>query len=189
MLSGCISRNFQVFLNLRHTYGKRRTQVESANRGIIIGIYKTASLMKKANVIAIKPKKRCNHPSGEMHKKADHLLKRQFNPETVHTLWVDDMTYIRTYIGWSYLGCVLALGSREIMGWTLSEEPKAELAKSALQHAINKHEPETQQLMFHSDQGVQYSANLFVDYLNDLNNTQNMSRRANRWECEACPWI
>ncbi len=68
------------------------------------------------------------------------------------------------------------------MGWSLSEEPNAELAKSALEHAINKHKPETQQLMFHSDQGVQYSANLFVDYLNDLEITQSMSRRGNCWD-------
>ncbi len=45
-----------IAIETQHTYGKRRTQVELANRGIEIGIYKTASLMKKANVIAIKPK-------------------------------------------------------------------------------------------------------------------------------------
>jgi hypothetical protein len=33
-------------------------KLKLANRGIEIGIYKTASLMKKANIIAIKPKKR-----------------------------------------------------------------------------------------------------------------------------------
>ncbi len=86
-----------IAIETQHTYGKRRTQVELANRGIGIGIYKTASLMKKANVIAIKPKKRHTYPTGEVHKKADHLLKRQFNPSTVHTHWVGDITYIKTY--------------------------------------------------------------------------------------------
>lgn len=37
---------------------------------------------------------------------------------------------------------------REIRGWALLEEPNAELAKSALQHAINQHQPDTHQLMF-----------------------------------------
>ena len=68
------------------------------------------------------------------------------------------------------------------MGYATSEEPNAELAKAALQQAINKHKPDTQKLMFHSDQGVQYSANLFVTYLNDLQITQSMSRRANCWD-------
>jgi transposase InsO family protein len=38
------------------------------------------------------------------------------------------------------------------MGWALSEEPNAKLAKSALQQTINKHNPDIRQLMFHSDQ-------------------------------------
>ncbi len=126
-----IERIKSIAIETQHTYGKRRTRVELANQGIVIGTYKTASLMKKANVIAIKPKKRHSYPSGEVHKKADHLLKRQFNPETIHTHWVGDITYIKTYTGWSYLACVLDLGSREIMGWALSEEPNAERAKTA----------------------------------------------------------
>lgn len=140
---------------------------------------KITLLMKKPNVIAIKPKKRHNDPLGGAHKKVECLLKQQFNPSSIHTHWVGDNTYIKTYIGWSYLACVLDLGSREIMGWALSEEPNTELAKLALEHAINKHKPDTQQLTLHSDQGAQYSAKLFVDYLNDRHITQNMSSRTN----------
>ncbi len=84
-----------IAVESQHSYGKRRIQVELANKGIEIGVYKTASLMKKANVIAIKPKKRHSYPSGEIHKKADHLFKRRFNPETIHTHWVGDITYIK----------------------------------------------------------------------------------------------
>ncbi len=122
-----IERIKSIAIETQHTYGKRRTQVALANQGIEIGVYKTASLMKKANVVAIKPKKRHRYPGGEVHKKADHLLKRQFNPETVHTHWVGDITYIKTYRGWSYLACVLDLGSREIMGWVYQKNPMRNL--------------------------------------------------------------
>lgn len=91
-------------------------------------------------------------------------------------------TYVRTHQGWSYLACVLDLGSKEIVGWAMSTHPDAELAKDALRHAIRRQQPDTSQLLFHSDQGVQYSANLFVDYLNGLNITQSMSRRGNCWD-------
>ena len=36
--------------------------------------------------------------------------------------------------------------------------------------------------MFHSDQGVQYSSNLFQDKLNQLSIKQSMSRRGNCWD-------
>jgi hypothetical protein len=36
-----------IAIETKHSYGKRRTQVELANRGIEIGVYKTASLIKR----------------------------------------------------------------------------------------------------------------------------------------------
>ena len=166
-----------------NTYGKRRMHVELQSQGFCLGVYKTSSLMKKADVIAITPKKKHYYPdSGEEHKKAPNLLKRQFEPGTINTHWVGDITYIRTHQGWSYLASVLDLGSKEIIGWAMSCSPNAELAKEALKMAIKKQQPNTTKLLFHSDQGVQYSAKLFVKYLNTLKITQSMSRRGNCWD-------
>lgn len=165
------------------SYGKRRMNEALQLQGFQLGIYKTASLMKKANVVAINPKKKHYYPdSGETHHKAPNHLKRAFSPGTVNTHWVGDITYIRTHQGWSYLASVLDLGSREIVGWAMSQQPNAELAKEALRQAILKHQPDTTPLLFHSDQGVQYSANKFVDYLNTFGITQSMSRRGNCWD-------
>ncbi len=145
--------------------------------------------MRKANVFAITPRKKHYYPNtGKSHIKADNILRRQFYPETINTHWVGDITYIRTHQGWSYLACVLDLGSKEIVSWAMSKHPNAELAKKALRHAIRRQRPDASQLLFHSDQGVQYSANVFVEYLSKLSITQSMSRRGNCWEREACPW-
>jgi len=102
---------------------------------------------------------------GTVHKIAANLLNRQFNPARPMTHWVGDITYIHTAKGWCYLACVLDLYSREIVGWTLSQTADAAFAKAALTQAIRKQQPNTRQLLFHSDQGVQYSAQLFVDSL------------------------
>ena len=60
-----------------------------------------------------------------------NILKRKFNPVTINTHWVGDITYIRNYKGWSYLATVLDLHTREIVGYALSKTPDAELAKKA----------------------------------------------------------
>ena len=170
-------------IETNNTYGKRRMLNVLHSEGFQLGIYKTATLMKKANIVAIKPKKKHHYPnSGEVHHKAPHLLKRQFNPGTINTHWVGDITYIRTHVGWSYLASVLDLGSREIVGWAMSQQPNADLAKEALKQAIQKQQPATTKLLFHSDQGIQYSANLFVDYLDTFGIVQSMSRRGNCWD-------
>jgi len=172
-----------IALETGHTYGRRRINVELLSKGFSLGIHKTASLMSQANVVAITPKKRHYYPnSGEECRFAPNLLKRRFNPETINSHWVGDITYLKTHQGWSYLACVLDLGTREIVGWALSKSPDAQLAKDALNQALRKHQPDSSQLLFHSDQGVQYSANLFVEHLNKLKITQSMSRRGNCWD-------
>ena len=166
-----------------NTYGKRRIQAALKHRGFYLGLYKTASMMKKAGVVAIVPKKKHYYPDGgESHPKAPNLLNREFDQPSKHTHWVGDITYCRTHQGWSYLACVLDLGTKEIVGWSVSKTPNAQLAKDALACAIKKHQPDTTNLLFHSDQGVQYSATLFVDYLATLGITQSMSRRGNCWD-------
>ncbi len=77
---------------------------------------------------------------------------------------------------------VLDLDSREIVGYALSQTPDARLARQALLNAIKMQAPDTLQLMFHSDQGVQYTADLFKKTLSIHGINQSMSRRGNCWD-------
>ncbi|MFT5548307.1 MAG: putative transposase [Candidatus Azotimanducaceae bacterium] len=167
----------------RNSYGKRRIQAELNGRGHTIGLHKTASLMEKANIVAIRPKKKHYYPnSGKEHKYAPNLLKREFYPETHNTHLVGAITYIATHQGWSYLACVPDRSTKEIVGYALSQSPNAQLAKAALMNAIKRQQPTTNLLMFHSDQGVQYTAFEFRDALTKLSMTASMSRRGNCWD-------
>lgn len=74
------------------------------------------------------------------------------------------------------------LGTREIVGYALSQTPDAQLAKEALLNAIALLKPHTKGLLFHSDQGVQYSAKLFTETLALQGITASMSRRGNCWD-------
>lgn len=164
------------------SYGRRRMKVALAGQGIYLGTFKVARLMKDAGVVAKVPKKPHYYPSGKQMPNIPNRLKRQFNPAQVNTHWVGDITYIRSYQGWSYLATVLDLGSREIVGYALSQTPDAKLAKQALTHAISMKQPDTARLMFHSDQGVQYTADKFKQTLSLHRITQSMSRRGNCWD-------
>lgn len=165
-----------------HCYGRRRMFKELQNKGINIGVFKISRLMREAGVVAKIPKKPHYYPAGNEVPNIPNLLNRQFTPEGLNTHWVGDITYIRNHQGWSYLATVLDLATKEIVGYALSETPDAQLAKKALQNAISLVKPDTRQLMFHSDQGVQYSANLFKDCLALHGITQSMSRRGNCWD-------
>lgn len=74
------------------------------------------------------------------------------------------------------------LGNKEIVGYALSTTPDALLAKQALTNAISKHQVQPKGLLFHSDQGVQYTAKLFKETLALHQITQSMSRRGCCWD-------
>ena len=80
------------------TYGKRRMQIELRARDYSIGLHKTASIMKQANVVALRPRKKHRYIEHEgQHQVAENLLNREFNPTTLNTHLVGDITYLRTH--------------------------------------------------------------------------------------------
>jgi putative transposase len=113
-------------------YGKRRMKVSLADYGVNLGVFKIARLMKQAGIIAKVPKKPHYYLTEKQKPNSPNELKRQFNPPQVNTHWVGDITYIRHHQGWSYLATVIDLGSREIVGYALSQTPDAQLARQAL---------------------------------------------------------
>lgn len=74
------------------------------------------------------------------------------------------------------------LFNRDILGWTLSSNMKAQDTVIA---AINKAAvncPFQNGMIFHSDRGVQYAAQATVNTLKSYEVIQSMSRKANCWD-------
>jgi len=81
-------------------------------------------------------------------------------PEQV---WVCDITYVRLDQGFVFLAIVMDVFTRAIRGWHLSRSLDGELTLVALQHALSVCIPQ----IHHSDQGVQYAAQVYTDLLKD----------------------
>lgn len=72
----------RIFTASGQTYGKRRIQAELKGLGHQIGTHKIANIMKLNQLVAIRPTKKHYYPSsGNEHRYAPNLLKRQFSPE------------------------------------------------------------------------------------------------------------
>lgn len=171
------------FKTSHETYGKRRLTHYLQNKGYAVGISKVRSLMKKHGLQAIVPKKKHYYPdAGVECKYAPNRLARQFEQTAFGTHFVGDITYIRSHEGWCYLACVLDLSSREIVGYATSRTANTELAKTALNNALKQTSMDSRKLLFHSDQGCQYSSEAFRLHLQTLGITQSMSRRGNCWD-------
>jgi len=112
---------------------------------------------------------------------APNILDRNFNPETLDTVYACDFTYIPTHQGWIYLAVVMDLCSRKIIGWSLKNHMRTELVLSALNMAINCRKPQ-KGLIHHSDQGTQYASALYRDRQFKSGMITSMSRKGNCWD-------
>ena len=81
-----------------------------------------------------------------------NLVSQRFRTAERNKVWVGDITYIKTSLGWVYLATVIDLYNREIIGYTLSKKIDAELAKHALSIALARN-PDVSGLIFHRDRG------------------------------------
>ena len=171
----------QIHAEHRYALGTRGLCKELRKEGIFFGRYRMRTLIK---VLGLERRKlpyahyrRATKPSAT----APNLLRRCFNPARPDTLWAGDITYIRVGKGWLYLAVVMDLYSRRIVGWAFSRTADVELSLKALRLAVARRRP-LPELLFHSDQGCQYTADRFVQYLKESRIVQSMSRRGNCWD-------
>ncbi len=168
----------QVHVDMDATYGKRRMLTELQAMGFDLGIHKVRTSMKRLRLIAKRPKQHRYPAGGKASVIAPNYLNRQFNPEQINTLWSGDITYIRTQQGWLYLAVIMDLCSRKVISWAFSDKPNSELTTRALRLAVNKRQP-NDSVIFHSDQGVQYTSKTFQLSLKEHGLISSMSRRGN----------
>lgn len=112
---------------------------------------------------------------------AENLLDRQFDVEQPNSVWTADIRYVWTLEGWLYLGVVLDLFSRRIVGWAMGATLERSLVVAALDMALLERPPSAG-LVCHSDRGSQYASLDYQQALKDAGIVCSMSRKGNCWD-------
>jgi len=113
---------------------------------------------------------------------AENILNRDFVCPSPATKCVSDITYIQTKEGFLYLTVILDLFDRDVIGWTISEGMTArETVLKALDKAA-RNRCFQENMIFHSDRGIQYACKAMVNTLKSYHITQSMSRKGNCWD-------
>jgi len=77
---------------------------------------------------------------------------------------VSDITYIQTDQGHAYLALVTDAYSKKLMGWALDDNMRATLVVQALKMAIKNLKFNHENIIHHSDRGIQYCCPEFSDF-------------------------
>jgi len=86
-------------------------------------------------------------------------------PERPNYVWVSDITYIKTDLGFLYLYLITDAYSRKIIGWQLSDNLGSDNAILALYMAISQLPANYGEIIHHSDRGIQYCSLKYVKIL------------------------
>jgi len=95
--------------------------------------------------------------------------------------WVADLTYIHLRSAFVYLACALDAFSRRCVGWHLSRDMTTQLTLAALHLAIAQRHPQSG-LIHHSDRGVQYASQDYVEQLQQIGVQISMSSVSNPYD-------
>lgn len=85
-------------------------------------------------------------------------------PTRPEQLWVTDITYIKTQHGHNYLALVTDAYSKKIMGYKLDDNMRTELCLDALKIALKNRKYKDQDLIHHSDRGIQYCNPMYTEF-------------------------
>ena len=119
-------------------------------------------LMRKMCLEPIYPKPNTSKPNKE-HKIYPYLLS-DISIQRPNQVWATDITYIRLNHGFAYLVAIVDWYSRAVLSWRLSNTMDVSFCCEALDEALSKYQsPE----IFNSDQGAQFTSEVFINRLKD----------------------
>jgi putative transposase len=169
----------QAWYDSGKIYGYRKLADDLRDQGEQVCENRVARLAGLAGIAAqIGYKRRPGRYGGKPAVVATNTLDQQFDVDAPDTVWVTDITYIKTHEGWLYLAVVIDLFSRRVVGWSAQPRMTTDLALQALLAAVWRRKPKTR-VMIHSDQGSQFTSREWQLFLGQHNLEASMSRRGN----------
>ena len=169
-----------IYREHKGNYGYRRIHLELRNRGYSVNHKKVQRLMKVLGLVArIRRKRKYSSYQGEIGKKANNLIQRQFEGAKPMEKCYTDVTEFAIPASTQklYLSPVLDGFNSEIIAFNLSCSPNLEQVQTMLEQAFTeKHYENT---ILHSDQGWQYQHDSYHRFLESKGIQASMSRKGN----------
>jgi putative transposase len=147
------------------TYGTRRVaaQLRRSPHHLVVNRKRVQRIMRRKDWLQpSKHRKRRTTDSQHPYPRYPNLVQ-DLQVNAPDQVWVADITYIRLAVEFIYLAVILDVFTRSVRGWCLSRLLDQELTQAALRMALTRRTPH----IHHSDQGVQYAAQAYIDLLNE----------------------
>ena len=122
-------------------------------------------LLSENKLLVRKRKRRVNTTQSHHWLKKYPNLTKTWHPQKPNQLWVADITYVPITNGFLYLSLITDAYSHKIMGYNIAGNLEAVHTAKALQMALKNKPTTNNQLIHHSDRGIQYCCGEYVSLL------------------------
>ena len=155
---------------------------EFKKQNIKMGRDKFLTFLRQENLL-VKKKKNYTKTTNSLHRFHKHKnLIKDLEVTTPEQVWVSDITYIKTQDGHHYLSLITDYYSKKIVGYYLADNLKVESTLKALNMAIKARKYPHRELIHHSDRGLQYCSDIYIDTLTKNNIKPSMTEAYDPYE-------
>lgn len=165
------------------TYGTPRIAAQLRRSGWRVNRKRVERLMRTYGIVGVHKRRRVRTTiPAEENPPIPDLIGRGFRTGRPDAAWCGDITYVRTGEGWLYLASVLDLGSRRLLGYSMTSHMRTELVTDALEMAVAARGGDVAGVIFHGDRGAQYLAGDHRARLAELRMRQSVGRSGVCWD-------
>ncbi len=163
----------KIFEDSKGRLGARPIRAKMHEMGYEISVRRINYLMKEMNLSAVVPKPEAAymHPRSKFYR---NKLSRNFDQTEANKVWASDITYVPVGDQFYYVCVILDLFSRRVLSYSVSERIDTDLTIKTFMDAY-KSRNQPQNLLFHSDQGCQYTSYVFRQILKNYHVKQSFS--------------
>ena len=150
-------------------YGARKVWLQLNREEIEVARCTVARLMNLLGLQGVKRGRRTitTIPDDALDRPRD-AVNRNFTATRPNALWVADLTYVATWRGFVYVAFVIDAFARRIVGWRVSTSLQTDIALDALEQALYDRQVGQDELIHHSDRGVQYVSIRYTERLSEV---------------------
>ncbi|MED1305254.1 IS3 family transposase [Bacillus pacificus] len=169
------------FKRLKGRMGYRKLYHYLINRDVMVSLPQVRQALcragLKSKIVTYYQKRKQDHHT------FPNVLERSFKPgkKDVPTV-VCDITEFRLVNGLKVYFCAaLDISTRRVLGYSLDTHQDAQLVKDTIQQVRNVY-GNHKKILFHSDQGSQFTSYTVTDFCKQQKIQQSMSRKGNCWD-------
>lgn len=157
----------EIFDEFNGILGSPKIAAVLKSRGINVTKELVRQLMREMGLECLTKGAKKRYQIDQRKSKVD-LLNQRFQVDKPNQIWSGDVTEIKIKDKKFYICIVMDLYARKIIAYTVGLSNSTQLTKRTIQKAVASRDYINGELIFHSDQGSNYTANAFRMYLRDV---------------------